>query len=167
MGCYQDQRVADVLRRNIEEIRAEDALLLVLGSNDARDVARDLKPNAREGIKTAVWELAETAIEKRFLLVVTAPAPSPCYGKPWCIQTESDEGCDHEVRYRTAAQSIIETINEALEPAGNSAQLLPIHRRFQFRSTDKVSRRYFRFNNIHHNTQGAEKLCLTLFTKVK
>ena len=44
-GRYQDPRFADILRRNIEEIRADDVLLLVLGSNDGRDIAREQGPN--------------------------------------------------------------------------------------------------------------------------
>ena len=112
-GTFTDNRVTNAVEKAIQEVRKDDVILLMVGSNDARNIAREEQPDALHHISTILQNMAMTASEKKCHLMVVSPLPSPCYERPWC-PTPAGDTCEHEQRYHTAQVSVRNTMKSAL-----------------------------------------------------
>ena len=159
-GTFTDTRFTNAVERAINEVRKDDVILIMMGSNDARNIARE-QPDANKNISTILQNMAMTASEKKCHLIVVSPLPSPCYERPWC-PTPAGDTCEHEQRYHTAQVSVRNTMKSALGISPTYAHFISTGTgKFKklLTKTGQVARKYFRKGDIHINSYyGAEIL---------
>ena len=166
-ATFTNPKVTTAMEKAVQEVRQDDVVLLMVGSNDARNIAREEKPDTLPNLKAILDVMAAQASEKKFHLLVVSPLPSPCYVKPWCRSAEG-ELCEHEQRYLTAQTSIQDAITSAL--ANAPEHTLHIHKGYfkkLLTRQGQIARRWFEKNNIHLNCYGAELLCSALLMTVR
>jgi len=170
-GTYRDQRVGKSIRKAVQETREGDVLLLVIGSNDTRDIAKEEEDGAIAAIRGTLENLGQQASEKRFQLVVAGPLPSPCYGSQgsgrWCARDSQDQPCEHEFDYAEARELVNGAMWEALENYSEHARYCALTRPFIGKRNRVVNRTFFKKNNIHLNEEGAEHLTKSLCRMVR
>ena len=167
-ATFRKSEVSTAMNNAVQEVRQGDVVLLMIGSNDARNIAREDEPDTLPNIKSVLEVMAVQASEKKFHLLVVPPLPSPCYEKRWCQRTV-DEVCEHEIRYQTAQASITDVMNSAIATSPESSYVVP--RRFFKKLLTKrkrfINRGWFHKNDIHLNCHGAEILCSALLSVVR
>jgi len=169
-GTYQDTKFETAIVQATQEAREDDVILIVMGSNDSRNIARGGRPDTLEIIRAVLTQLAKEAAEKKFQLLVTTPLPSPCYGSPgskqWCERV-GEEPCEHEHQYRLASEDINQITSEAMATSVAHAKTIPLWSKFVSSKTKTVKRQRFVPNDIHLNSEGGDLLSQLLFSRVR
>ena len=165
-GTYRDGRFETAVTKATQKAREDDVILIVMGSNDTRNIAREKRSDTIPIIRAVLVHLAKEASEKKFQLLVTDPLPSPCYGTPgstqWCEQFQGQQ-CEHEKQYKKIAEEDIKMIIiEATKTSVANTYMIRLKKKFQKQHKNQnkgqVQRTKFVENDIHLNSEGGDIL---------